>query len=93
MNITDYEKIATIVWVAQDGTFGKIIKLDRNATGWDCRVELALGPTVLVRCGTSGWQVQFKGFIGQDVDRLEEAARLALEAGRDIDATRNYKMR
>jgi len=91
MTITDYEKIATIVWCAQNGydrgRFGTYTKLD-DGSGWDSRVELASGPTVLIRCGAFGWQVQFKGFIGQDVD-LEEAARLALEAGRGVSVTGN----
>lgn len=99
MTITDYEKIATIVWCAQNshssGRFGTYTKLD-DGSGWDGRVEVASGPTVLVRCGVHrclvhGWQVQFKGFIGQAQD-LEEAARLALEAGRDVSATRDYSL-
>lgn len=97
MTITDYEKIATIVWCARNGhssghssgRFGTYTKLD-DGSAWDGRVEVASGPTVLVRCGAS-WQVQFNGFIGQDAD-LEEAARLALEAGRDVSATRDYSL-
>ncbi len=94
MTITDYEKIATIVWCAQNGfdsgRFGTYTKLD-DGSGWDGRVEVASGPTVIVYCGSYGWQVQFKCFIGEDPD-LEEAARLALEAGRDVSATRDYRL-
>lgn len=94
MTITDYEKIATIVWCARNGhssgRFGTYTKLD-DGSAWDGRVELASGPTVLVYCGAYGWQVQFKDFIGEAPD-LKEAARLALEAGRGVSATRDYAL-
>lgn len=93
--ITDYEKIATIYFSAQQGmpsgTFGKAVHLDAGST-WRTRVEVAGGPVVLIRPTATGlgtWQVSFKGFIGEDGD-LEQAARLALDAGRGVSVTRNY---
>jgi len=93
--VTNYEKIATIFRCAlmgsPEGTFGKAFKLDAD-TGWSYRIEVAGGPCVLIRTTAANlWEVQFKGMIGADSD-LEEAARMALDAGQGVSVTRNYKV-
>ncbi len=90
LNIADYEKIATMVTCRTSGGFGQLTDISAD-TSWTWRAEVANGPVVLVRGTRTGWEVRFKSFIGADRD-LETAARLALEAGQGIDATRNHRI-
>lgn len=96
MNIGANEKIATIAEChflrgSSDGSFGKAIDISQD-TSWQARIEVRDGPCVLVRRNARGqWEVSFKGFVGTDAD-IEFAARLALDAGKDVSATQNYRI-
>jgi len=90
-NLTDFEKVATIIDSKREsGKFGKRVYIGDD-TNWTYRVELDSGRCVLVRRSEIGWQVECRGIIGEDW-LLEEAARLALDAGGTVLVSRDYQI-
>jgi hypothetical protein len=83
MTINTAEKIETIVLSRTSGTFGSFVEYSPGKF----RIE-ADGRTVLVRCGSYGWHVSFKGI--EAIDReLYVAAQMALDAGKGVNVTKN----
>jgi hypothetical protein len=85
MTISTAEKIETIVLCRSSGAYGEFIEYSPNKF----RIT-ADGLTVLVRCGTIGWHVSFKGLEAIDHE-LYLAAKMALEANAP-DVSRNFDL-
>lgn len=99
--VTDAERIETLVLTKSSGLMGRYITLPRSAK-WAARLELLDGKgrlrmTYLVRTSERGWEVSAYGLVFADVALLE-AARAASEHVQQVRdsgapvATRNVEI-